>query len=52
MAEDNTDALKPLTGKQELFCQEFIKDLNAVQAAVRAGYLPQHAKKNSTLLLK
>jgi len=52
MAEDNTDALKPLTGKQELFCQEFIKDLNAVQAAVRAGYLPQHAKKNAYTFLR
>ena len=52
MVEDNTDALKPLTGKQELFCQEFIKDLNAVQAAVRAGYLPQHAKKNAYTFLR
>ena len=52
MAKDNTDALKPLTGKQELFCQEFIKDLNAVQAAVRAGYLPQHAKKNAYTFLR
>jgi len=27
-----------LTEKQELFCQEYIKDLNATQAAIRAGY--------------
>ena len=27
-----------LTGKQELFCQEYIVDLNATQAAIRAGY--------------
>lgn len=27
-----------LTAKQEQFCQEFIIDLNATQAAIRAGY--------------
>lgn len=27
-----------LTPKQELFCKEYIKDLNATQAAIRAGY--------------
>lgn len=27
-----------LTPKQELFCKEYLKDLNARQAAVRAGY--------------
>ncbi|MGC4218074.1 terminase small subunit [Citrobacter freundii] len=27
-----------LTDKQELFAREFIKDLNATQAAIRAGY--------------
>ena len=29
---------KKLTPKQELFVQEYLKDLNATQAAVRAGY--------------
>ena len=29
---------KKLTGKQELFCREYIIDHNAVQAAIRAGY--------------
>jgi len=33
-----------LTPQQEQFCQEFIKDLNALRAAVRAGYGEQHAK--------
>jgi phage terminase small subunit len=28
----------PLTPKQERFCQEYIIDLNATQAAIRAGY--------------
>ena len=27
-----------LTAKQEKFCQEYIKDLNGTQAAIRAGY--------------
>ena len=34
-----------LTAQQEQFCLEFIKDLNAVRAAIRAGYGEQHAKK-------
>ena len=27
-----------LTKKQEMFCKEYLKDLNATQAAIRAGY--------------
>jgi len=27
-----------LTDKQEMFCREYLKDLNATQAAIRAGY--------------
>lgn len=30
--------MKQLTPKQELFCREYLKDLNATQAAIRAGY--------------
>ncbi len=30
--------MKGLTPKQELFCQEYIIDLNATQAAIRSGY--------------
>ena len=29
---------KPLTDKQELFCIEYLIDLNATQSAIRAGY--------------
>ncbi|MCJ7482643.1 MAG: terminase small subunit [Thermodesulfovibrionales bacterium] len=29
---------KPLTDKQKRFCEEYILDLNATQAALRAGY--------------
>lgn len=30
--------VKPLTAKQKLFCHEYLIDLNATQAAIRAGY--------------
>ena len=33
-----------LTAKQERFCQEYILDLNATQAAIRAGYSEKTAK--------
>ncbi len=29
---------KKLTAKQQLFCKEYLVDLNATQAAIRAGY--------------
>ena len=29
---------RPLTGKQQRFCEEYLVDLNATQAALRAGY--------------
>ena len=29
---------KALTNKQKMFCLEYLKDLNATQAAIRAGY--------------
>lgn len=32
-----------LTAKQELFVAEYLKDLNATQAAIRAGYSPDSA---------
>ena len=34
---------KKLTGKQELFCQEYLIDLNATAAATRAKYSPKTA---------
>lgn len=34
-----------LSDKQELFCLEYLKDLNATQAAKRAGYSPKTAVK-------
>ena len=41
-----------LTAQQEQFCLEFIKDLNAVRAAMRAGYGEQHAKKNAWQIIR
>ena len=33
-----------LTAKQELFCREFLKDLNTYAALIRSGYAPNFAK--------
>ena len=40
-----------LTAKQELFCEEYLIDLNATQAAIRAGYSTKSAQQISTELL-
>lgn len=37
--------MSKLTPKQEKFCQEYLIDLNATQAAVRAGYSAKTAEK-------
>ena len=37
-----------LTAKQELFCEEYMIDLNATQAAIRAGYSEQTARQIGT----
>src|SRR5690606_3608473 len=36
--------LAELTDKQQLFCEEFVKDLNGTQAAIRAGYSEDSAR--------
>lgn len=36
---------KKLTDKQEVFCLEYIIDLNATQAAIRAGYSEKTAQR-------
>ncbi len=42
-----------LSDKQALFCEEYLKDLNATQAAIRAGYSQKTAAKiGSENLLK
>lgn len=40
---EGQDGLKPLTGLQERFVQEYLVDLNATRAAERAGYSPANA---------
>lgn len=40
-----------LTDKQELFCREYIIDLNAKQAAIRAGYSEKTAAEQGARLL-
>jgi Phage terminase, small subunit len=40
-----------LTPKQEMFCREFIVDLNATQAAIRAGYSKETAKTIASQIL-
>ena len=43
---------KELTDKQKAFCQEYIKDYNATQAAKRAGYSQKTAYSQGQRLLK
>lgn len=40
-----------LTPKIKRFCEEYIKDLNGTQAAIRAGYSAKTAKEQSSQLL-
>lgn len=40
-----------MTNKQEKFCQEYMIDLNATQAAIRAGYSPKTANEQAGRLL-
>lgn len=42
---------RPLTQKQLLFTQEYLKDLNATAAYIRAGYGPNNAEKSGPALL-
>ena len=40
-----------MTAKQERFVEEYLIDLNATQAAIRAGYSPKTAQEQSARLL-
>ena len=44
MIENETTEKSELNDKQEMFCQEYIIDLNATQAAIRAGYSKNTAR--------
>lgn len=41
-----------LTAKQQRFCDEYLIDLNATQAAIRAGYAVKYANTNVSKLLQ
>lgn len=41
-----------LTAKQQRFCDEYLIDLNATQAAIRAGYSGKYANTNASKLLQ
>lgn len=41
-----------MTPKQERFVQEYLIDLNATQAAIRAGYAPKAAEQQGHVLLR
>jgi phage terminase small subunit len=43
--------MDPLTPKQAAFCQEWIKDHNGTQAAIRAGYSKKTANEQAARLL-
>jgi len=40
-----------LTDKQRAFCQEYVKDYNGLQSAIRAGYSRKCAKETASYLL-
>lgn len=40
-----------LNDRQKKFCLEYLKDFNATQAAIRAGYLKNNARQTSSVLL-
>lgn len=41
-----------MTEKQKRFCDEYLIDLNATQAAIRAGYSEKYANTNASKLLQ
>ena len=44
-------AVSSITSKQERFCQEYIIDYNGAQAAIRAGYAENSARKTASRML-
>jgi len=50
-AKKKTTKEQKLTDRQERFCLEYVVDLNATQAAIRAGYSSNGAAVNATKLL-
>ena len=50
-AKKGADCVR-LTDKQRKFCDEYLIDLNATQAAIRAGYTEKYANTNASKLLQ
>lgn len=46
------EILNSLSANQQKFCVEYLKDLNATQAAIRAGYKANNAQQVSTILMQ
>lgn len=44
--------MEKMTAKQKRFCDEYLIDLNATQAAIRAGYTKKYANTNASKLLQ
>lgn len=42
---------RPLSARQDQFCREYLLDLNATKAAIRAGYAPTSAPQHASKLL-
>lgn len=45
------EQIKPITARQEQFCREYLLDMNATQAAIRAGYAAKGAHVVASRLL-
>jgi phage terminase small subunit len=50
--EAREEQLRKLTAKQQRFIEEYLLDLNAAQAAIRAGYSPRIARQQGSANLK
>jgi phage terminase small subunit len=50
--EEVKEALEGLSEKQKFFCMEYTKDMNATQAAIRAGYSEKTAYSQGPRLLE
>jgi phage terminase small subunit len=46
------EVVSAMTPKQDRFVEEYLIDLNATQAAIRAGYSPKYANSNAPKLLQ
>ena len=49
---ERSGSMDKLTAKQKRFCEEYLKDLNATQAAIRAGYSEKTAEQAASRMLR